>query len=335
MGKLAYSLRIVLACALPAVCCSSASAETLLTCTDGLHALSSQRYALDLAPPVVNDVTHCEPLVSSSSQASGGTGAASASAILHTIVANGVLTQALASTTQSHATATASGIARLVFRVHSDTLAPGTTIPLSYDVELLTVNTQVVVSDQGSVSLSGRGFFGLGVYDPIQDTWSLVGPTGGPLLPLVAPLDPGSIVGRTDEPLYVQVGGTFYLYLNAIATATANGIGGGISLNAAAGEMAVQITAALTAPGNTAIEWLAHEALGLPVPQLGDLGFTPVPLPAAVWLLAAGLMTFVSTRGRGLGQPGARDSWPRRTALSAPAYAPDTFRACSPRSQGR
>jgi len=282
-------LRIALACLIYAAASPPALAAALFGCTDGLYALSNNRYTLDLGLPQALTVTQCEPLASSTSQASGG-GKSSASAVLSTTVANGVKAVAAATTVQSHVLASASGIARLVFRVHSDTLAPGTTIPLSYSLELLTVDSQIDASGVGSVSLSGRGFFGLGTYDPVQDNWGTVGPTGGPLLPLTAVIGPGQIVSRTDQPLYVQIGGTFYLYFGADAVVTVNALGGATTLNSAAGLLAVQLTGSLTAPASAEIEWLAHETLGLPLPQIGDLGFTPVPLPAGIWLLASGLL---------------------------------------------
>ena len=129
----------------------------------------------------------------------------------------------------------------------------------------------------------------MGVYDPAQETWTTVGPTEGHCA-LTATLGIGATVGRMDQPLYVQVGGTFFLYLQASAQVTVNGIGGGTSLNSAAGLLAVEMTGALTAPGNAEIEWLAHDALGLPLPRLGDIGFTPVPLPIPAWLLAGGVI---------------------------------------------
>lgn len=267
---------------------ASAPAAALFGCTDGLFTLTNHRYALNQAPPDVFVTTDCKPLISGHSS-SAGPGSFSASAAVHTIAANGVQTQALATTVNSLASAYSSGTARLVFRVLSDTLPSGTTVPLGYSLELLTLGSETQATGTGSVTLSGRGFFTLGSYNPATDTWSSVGPTGGPSLVLNAFLGAGATSNVTDQPLYVQIGRWHYLDLTADVSVGLNALGGSTT-SSAAGLMAVLFTGSLNVPAGLEIEWLASQALGLPVPQLGDIGIIPVPLPGSALLLASGLL---------------------------------------------
>lgn len=66
-------------------------------------------------------------------------------------------------------------------------------------------------------------------------------------------------------------------------------------ISSAAASLTLALTMAFTPPESTAIEWAVTETLGLPGPAPGMV--TPVPLPAAIGLMALACVV-LATGGR-------------------------------------